>query len=108
MEPAKKSRRSQVAGFVLAGILLGATLYTYPASRALPVAYLLFALCLPLAAAVVDFDHLWLPASYFDVIVNIYFLDRAALALYRQAHDHAALSQATREHRRDTRNGETL
>ncbi len=38
--------KSQVARFILAGILLGATLYTYPASRALPVAYLLFALCL--------------------------------------------------------------
>jgi len=36
--------RRPVAWFVLAGILLGATLYTYPASRALPVAYLLFAI----------------------------------------------------------------
>ncbi len=34
--------KSQVARFVLAGLLLGATLYTYPASRALPVAYVLF------------------------------------------------------------------
>jgi 4-amino-4-deoxy-L-arabinose transferase-like glycosyltransferase len=40
------SRRSQVAGFVLAGAFLGVTLYTYPASRVLPIAYLLFALCL--------------------------------------------------------------
>jgi hypothetical protein len=35
--------RYWVLKFVLAGVLLGATLYTYPASRALPVAYLLFA-----------------------------------------------------------------
>lgn len=37
-------RKSQVARLAMAGILLGATLYTYPASRALPVAYLLFAI----------------------------------------------------------------
>jgi 4-amino-4-deoxy-L-arabinose transferase-like glycosyltransferase len=37
-------RKSQVARFILAGVLLGLTLYTYPASRALPIAYLLFAL----------------------------------------------------------------
>jgi len=38
------SHKSHIAGFVLAGILLGATLYTYPAARALPIAYLLFAI----------------------------------------------------------------
>jgi 4-amino-4-deoxy-L-arabinose transferase-like glycosyltransferase len=37
-----RSKR-QVAWFVAAGVLLGAALYTYPASRALPLAYLLFA-----------------------------------------------------------------
>jgi len=31
-----------VLRFVLAGVLLGATLYTYPAARVLPIAYLLF------------------------------------------------------------------
>jgi 4-amino-4-deoxy-L-arabinose transferase-like glycosyltransferase len=36
-------RKSQVAWFVLAGVLLGATLYTYPAARVLPVVYALFA-----------------------------------------------------------------
>jgi len=36
--------------FVLAGVLLGATLYTYPASRALPIAYLLFVLAYALFA----------------------------------------------------------
>lgn len=35
-------RKMQVARFVLAGISLGAALYTYPASRALPVAYVSF------------------------------------------------------------------
>jgi len=35
--------RNWVLKFVLAGVLLGATLYTYPAARILPVAYLLFA-----------------------------------------------------------------
>jgi len=34
--------RYQVLGFAAAGALLGATLYTYPASRALPIVYLLF------------------------------------------------------------------
>ena len=36
--------RYWILRFVLAGVLLGATLYTYPAARALPVAYLLFAI----------------------------------------------------------------
>ena len=34
--------RYGVLRFVLAGVLLGATLYTYPASRVLPIVYLLF------------------------------------------------------------------
>jgi 4-amino-4-deoxy-L-arabinose transferase-like glycosyltransferase len=34
--------RYQVLGFAAAGVLLGATLYTYPASRVLPIVYLLF------------------------------------------------------------------
>ncbi len=38
--------KMQVARFVLAGVLLGVTLYTYPASRVLPIVYLLFAFCL--------------------------------------------------------------
>jgi hypothetical protein len=38
-----QGHKLQVAWFALAGVLLGATLYTYPASRVLPVAYLLFA-----------------------------------------------------------------
>lgn len=43
---AQAAGKSQTAGMALAGVLLGATLYTYPASRALPVAYFLFAMAL--------------------------------------------------------------
>ena len=38
----KVGTRYWVLRFVLAGVLLGATLYTYPASRVLPIVYLLF------------------------------------------------------------------
>jgi len=36
--------RYWVLRFVLAGVVLGATLYTYPAARVLPIAYLLFSI----------------------------------------------------------------
>jgi SAM-dependent methyltransferase len=38
-----------------------------------------------LETAVLDLAHPWLPASYFDVIVNFRFLERATFPVYRQA-----------------------
>ena len=38
-----------------------------------------------LETAVFDLAHPWLPASYFDVIVNFRFLERATFPVYRQA-----------------------
>jgi tellurite methyltransferase len=38
-----------------------------------------------LAAAVIDLSNPWLPASYFNVIVNFHFLERATISVYRQA-----------------------
>ena len=38
-----------------------------------------------LAAAVYDLSNPWLPAGYFDVILNFHFLERAAVPVYRQA-----------------------
>jgi SAM-dependent methyltransferase len=40
---------------------------------------------LPLAAAVYDLSHLWLPVDSFDVIVNFHFLERATFPVFRQA-----------------------
>ena len=44
VQEARGAGRRQVAWFTFAGVLLGATLYTYPAARVLPIAYLLFAI----------------------------------------------------------------
>lgn len=38
-----------------------------------------------LETAVLDLAHPWLPADYFDVIVNFRFLERATFPVYRQA-----------------------
>lgn len=38
-----------------------------------------------LETVVLDLTHPWLPASYFDVIVNFRFLERATFPVYRQA-----------------------
>ncbi|MCB9422016.1 MAG: class I SAM-dependent methyltransferase [Ardenticatenaceae bacterium] len=38
-----------------------------------------------LETAVCDLAHPWLPANYFDVIVNFRFLERATFPMYRQA-----------------------
>lgn len=38
-----------------------------------------------LETAVLDLAHPWLPADYFDVIVNFRFLERATFPIYRQA-----------------------
>lgn len=38
-----------------------------------------------LETAVLDLAHPWLPANYFDVIVNFRFLERATFPVYRQA-----------------------
>jgi hypothetical protein len=38
-----------------------------------------------LETAVIDLAHPWLPANYFDVIVNFRFLERATFPVYRQA-----------------------
>ena len=38
-----------------------------------------------LEAAVYDLSNPWLPAGYFDVILNFHFLERAAMPVYRQA-----------------------
>jgi hypothetical protein len=35
--------------------------------------------------AVMDFGHLWLPGEYFDVILNIKFLERSTFPIYRKA-----------------------
>lgn len=40
---------------------------------------------LPLEAAVMDLSNPWLPPSFFDVIVNFRFLERATFPVYRQA-----------------------
>ncbi len=40
---------------------------------------------LRLETAVLDLAHPWLPANYFDVIVNFRFLERATFPVYRQA-----------------------
>jgi tellurite methyltransferase len=38
-----------------------------------------------LEAAVYDLSNPWLPAGYFDVILNFHFLERAAIPVYRQS-----------------------
>ncbi len=38
-----------------------------------------------LAAAVMDLSNPWLPAAYFNVIVNFHFLERATIPVYRNA-----------------------
>ena len=38
-----------------------------------------------LEAAVYDLSNPWLPAAYFNVILNFHFLERAAIPVYRQA-----------------------
>lgn len=40
---------------------------------------------LPLSAAVYDLSSPWLPASFFDVILNFHFLERATLPVFRRA-----------------------
>ena len=40
---------------------------------------------LALEAAVTDLSNPWLPADYFDVILNFHFLERATIPVYRQA-----------------------
>lgn len=40
---------------------------------------------LPLSAAVYDLANLWLPADFFDLIVNFHFLERATFTEFRQA-----------------------
>ena len=40
---------------------------------------------LELSAAVIDLSNPWLPAEYFDVILNFHFLERATIPIYRQA-----------------------
>ena len=40
---------------------------------------------LPLSTAVYDLANLWLPADFFDLIVNFHFLERATFAEFRQA-----------------------
>jgi len=40
---------------------------------------------LVLEAAVTDLSNPWLPADYFDVILNFHFLERATILVYRQA-----------------------
>jgi tellurite methyltransferase len=42
-------------------------------------------LSLDLEAAVIDLSNPWLPAKYFDVILNFHFLERATIPIYRQA-----------------------
>jgi SAM-dependent methyltransferase len=39
----------------------------------------------PLEAAVVDLSKPWLPADYFDVIINFHFLERATFPVYRKS-----------------------
>lgn len=39
----------------------------------------------PLEAVVFDVSKLWLPEDHFDVILNFFFLERAAIPVYRQA-----------------------
>jgi tellurite methyltransferase len=40
---------------------------------------------LPLSAAVYDLRRLWMPANYFDLIVNFHFLERTTFPIYREA-----------------------
>lgn len=40
---------------------------------------------IPFNAAVLDLAHLWLPAQTYDVILNIKYLERKTLPIYRQA-----------------------
>jgi len=40
---------------------------------------------LALEAAVTDLSNPWLPAEYFDAILNFHFLERATIPVYRQA-----------------------
>lgn len=40
---------------------------------------------LHLFAAVCDLAHLWLPADYFDLIINFHFLERTTFTEFRQA-----------------------
>ncbi len=40
---------------------------------------------LALEAAVTDLANPWLPAEYFDAILNFHFLERGAIPVYRQA-----------------------
>ncbi|MBE9473402.1 MAG: class I SAM-dependent methyltransferase [Chloroflexi bacterium] len=40
---------------------------------------------LALEAVVTDLSNPWLPAKYFDVILNFHFLERATIPVYRQA-----------------------
>ena len=40
---------------------------------------------LPLEAAVIDLSNPWLPAEYFDAILNFHFLERGTIPVYRQA-----------------------
>ena len=40
---------------------------------------------LELEAAVIDLSNPWLPAEFFDVILNFHFLERATLPVYRKA-----------------------
>lgn len=42
-------------------------------------------LSISLEAAVVDLSNPWLPAEYFDVIINFHFLERATFPVYRKA-----------------------
>jgi SAM-dependent methyltransferase len=40
---------------------------------------------LTLEAAVFDLSIIWLPVDYFDIILNFYFLQRAAMSAFRRA-----------------------
>ena len=39
--------------------------------------------CPQIQAVVADLEHFWLPPDHFDLILNLYYLDRALWSLYR-------------------------
>lgn len=41
--------------------------------------------CPQIQAVVADLEHFWLPHNHFDLILNLYYLDRALWPLYRAA-----------------------
>jgi tellurite methyltransferase len=41
--------------------------------------------CPQIRAIIADLEHFWLPADHFDLILNLYYLDRALWPVYRRA-----------------------